>query len=170
MSFLRCSHVRSRLSAFHDGELGRSETEQVRHHLMECVRCRSRASEFQSISHWLDDAAPLPAPSPAFTDSVMARIRAGEGRDGGARIDSSRELQRAERTARWIALAAAAVVLLAAGYMMAPRLFSSRGTLEAAPRSAIDALIRANDARASRDDAAAPAKAAMPPSSPGEGR
>jgi anti-sigma factor RsiW len=154
---MSCRDYRSLLSAFHDGELGRSEAEEVREHLVRCLDCRRAASELRTLSRLLAsvDAAP-PAPA-GFADAVMGRLRAGEGI---AEV-------RAERVARWSALAAAAVALMSVAYVAAPRSWTrtSSGVLEAAPSKAVDEEIRRNDAAANArhfaEDAArkrAPAK------------
>jgi anti-sigma factor RsiW len=144
---MRCRDVQSRLSAFHDGELGRSEQEAVRNHLMDCPACRARATELRSISRWLAPEA-APASSAGFTQSVLARIRAGEGLDD---LGVSEE-RRAARSLRWLSLAAG-LLLTAGGVFLAmpgpgSRGSSGDGTLDAAAANDIDKEIERNNALA----------------------
>ncbi|HKE02196.1 MAG TPA: zf-HC2 domain-containing protein [Planctomycetota bacterium] len=135
---MRCTEVRVLLSSFHDGELGRSETEAVKSHLIGCARCRAMASDLRGLSRLFDRNEPVPPVSPTFTDSVFARIRVGEGL-----ADRS-----AERAVRRLAWAAAAVLAVSAGYLALPRAVTRIGatTLDAASASEVDDEIRRNDA------------------------
>jgi anti-sigma factor RsiW len=135
---MRCSRIRSLLSPFHDGELGRSETEEVKAHLIGCSRCRAAASDLSGLSRLFDPDEPIPQASAGFTDAVLARLRAGEGL-----VEA-----RAERLARRIAWAAAALLTLSAGYLAMPRSAAPGGldTLDAASAREVDDEIRRNDA------------------------
>lgn len=149
-----CRDARSQLSAFHDGELGRSEAEALREHLMGCPACRKEASGLRAISRWLEPEEAPPV-SAGFTDAVMARLRAGDGL-----VDAER---RAAATLRW--MAAAAAVLLAAGALFLALPKGTRGisigTLEAAPASEVEREIARNDALA-RGEAPPPASRPSP--------
>jgi anti-sigma factor RsiW len=136
---MRCTDVKPLISAFHDGELGRSEQEAVRSHLLDCAACRRDASELRSISRWLspEDA---PAVSPGFTDSVMARLRAGE------LLEETSEAA-ARRSFVWIAAAAAVVLATGGLFLSMPARggnFAS-GTLDAALNGDVEREIERNN-------------------------
>ncbi|MBL8693313.1 MAG: zf-HC2 domain-containing protein [Planctomycetes bacterium] len=158
---MRCSHVRSRLSAFHDGELGRSEAEEVRAHLMDCRACRGAASELRTMSSWIDPQEPVPAMSAGFTDAVMARLHAP------AESEDEAQALPVLALARWISIAAGVVAAVSLASLFGPARPLSSGTLDAAPRSAIERAIRENDLSAMR--AAAAAREAGSPASRPQG-
>jgi len=155
---MRCAETRSLLSPFLDGELGRSESEAVRAHLVDCARCRAEASDLRSISKFFAEDEPTPPTSPGFTDAVMSRLRSGEGL----------EERRAERVARITVLAAAAVVLLSVGFLATPRSMwkASQPTLEAGLRGEVEREIRRNDLQALPIDGTAFRKPASQPARP----
>lgn len=127
---MHCKHIRPKLSAFHDHELGRSEAEAVRAHLMQCQGCRDLASDFRSIARALDPGVTPPGPAADFTDRVFARIH-----DDARESVVSRDAREA-RTVRWIAAAAALIIGLGAIYLAAPRTNSS--TLDAASEKEVE--------------------------------
>lgn len=142
---MRCREAQPLISAFHDGELGRSEQEAVRTHLMNCRACRGRAVELRSISRWLEPE-PLPAMSEGFTDGVMARLRAGEGLDdhdfGSDRI--------AWVNLRWLTVAAALILTVGGLFLAMPNssFNSGHGTLDAAFANDVDKEIERNNVAA----------------------
>jgi anti-sigma factor RsiW len=142
---MRCREAQPLISAFHDGELGRSEQEAVRTHLMDCPACRAQAGDLLSISRWLEPAE-APAVSESFTDSVMARLRAGEGL-GDSYIGDER---RALVSLRWLAMAAALVVAVGGMFLALPNSSSNwgRGTLDAASTNDVEKEIERNNALA----------------------
>ncbi|MBI3819372.1 MAG: zf-HC2 domain-containing protein [Planctomycetes bacterium] len=147
---MRCSQIKSKLSAFHDGELGRSEAEAVREHLLNCQPCRDEVAGLRSISRWLEPPAPAAAVSVDFTDRVFDRIhRNDEGATATRYLISL-------RTMRIVAVAAGVIACVSALYLAAPR--SSDGTLNAASEREVEErieLMRGNDG--SVVNAAAPA-------------
>lgn len=153
---MRCTEARSFLSAFIDAELGRSESEAVRAHLVDCASCRAAASDLRSLSRFFAAEDPAPRVSPGFTDAVLSRLRAGEGVAE----------RRAERTVFRVILAAAAVLVLSVGYLAAPASLWTRRSpdLEAGSRHEVEKEIRANDAAAMPIEARPARRAASRPS------
>jgi anti-sigma factor RsiW len=141
---MNCRDVRSHLSAFHDHELGRSESEAVRAHLLDCAGCRREASALRAISGWLEPAD-VPQVSEGFTDAVMARLRSGE-----AAVPRGAEVERMARALRWMAIAALAILAVGALFLAMPQSLTSftGGTLDAASSSDVDREIERNNALA----------------------
>lgn len=163
---MHCREAEPLLSAFHDGELGRSEQEAVRAHLLDCPACRSRAADLRSISRWLspEEAPEVPG---GFTDRVLARLRAGEG------LDELGDERRSWRSLRWISVAAAFLLTTGSLYLAIPDARSGAfhnpfgaAPLDAAATDDVDREIERNDAlaraawvsNAASKPAAAPAK------------
>lgn len=130
---MRCNQVQSKLSAFHDNELGRSESEAVRGHLLQCQSCRDSAADLRMISRSLAPPAAVPALSVDFTDRVFARIQKDP------EISTTTLFLVRTRVMRWVAVAAALVVGVSALYLAAPR--SSDGTLNAASEREVEMRI-----------------------------
>ena len=139
---MNCREARTSLSAFHDGELGRSESEAVRAHLLDCASCRREVAELRSITRSLEPES-VPKVSDGFTDAVMARLRSGEGA-------FEARASRADRDLRRLALAAVVVLSVGALFLVMPVSLSSlvRGTLDAASSSDVDREIDRNNALA----------------------
>lgn len=133
---MRCQQVESKLSAFHDRELGRSESEAVREHLLNCQNCRDAAAEFRSISRWLEPPAAVPAVSDDFTDRVFDKIHQNETA-GAATLFVTRF-----RAMKFVAIAAGVILSIGAIYLAAPR-SSADGTLDAASEREVEERIHA---------------------------
>jgi hypothetical protein len=72
------AHVRRRLSAYLEGELGLREEARLESHLFECAPC---AAELRALRRAVELLRALPAPEPSrdLGAAVIARLRAGEG-------------------------------------------------------------------------------------------
>jgi hypothetical protein len=72
------AHVRRRLSAYLEGELGLREEARLESHLIECAPC---AAELRALRRAVELLHALPAPEPSrdLGAAVIARLRAGEG-------------------------------------------------------------------------------------------
>lgn len=128
-----CKLVKIKLSAFHDGELGKSESESVREHLLNCQNCRNAAAEYRNLSKWLAPDSEVPAMSADFTDRLMDRIHHETGGEA-PRVLYYRSV------VRTISMAAALVLGVSLLYLAAPR---SPGTLDAASQRDVEARIQA---------------------------
>ncbi|MFN0206552.1 MAG: anti-sigma factor family protein [Planctomycetota bacterium] len=133
MNHIHCKLVKTKLSAFHDGELGKSESESVREHLLNCQNCRNAAAEYRNISKWLAPDSEAPAMSVNFTDRVMERIYQETGGEA-PRVLYYRSAVRA------VSMAAAIVLGVSLLYLAAPR---SSGILDAASQRDVEARIQA---------------------------
>jgi anti-sigma factor RsiW len=71
---MNCKKVRSRLSAYQDGELPVSATGELEHHLEGCTACRSEWGDYQALVAGLRRST-TPAPFPGFSSRVMASLR-----------------------------------------------------------------------------------------------
>jgi anti-sigma factor RsiW len=142
-----CNQIEPLLSAYHDGELGKSESESVRQHLLDCQDCRNELSEFRNITKWLAPEGEIPAMGAGFTDRVIDRIRVETGGEA-PRVLAQRAV------IRFVTIAAAVVFGVSLLYLAAPQ---SNGTLDAASERDVEARMQAmRDLRMS--------EARMPPS------
>ena len=77
-----CRKTQSELAAFFYGDLGERQHAEVEAHLRQCPACRARLAEFAELLATVDEVAPdyqvEQDAGPAFTDSVMSRIRQEE--------------------------------------------------------------------------------------------
>jgi predicted anti-sigma-YlaC factor YlaD len=71
---MNCKKVRSRLSAYQDGELQVTEAGGVERHLKDCAACRSEWRDYQALVAGLGRLT-TPAPFPGFSSRVMAALR-----------------------------------------------------------------------------------------------
>ena len=89
MNLQRCSAVRRRLSAFHDGELSLHERAAVQEHLSGCEACAAEARSVREIGEALRVAARLSEVEPnlaALPASVVSRFSAERSESLGGRL------------------------------------------------------------------------------------
>lgn len=102
------------------------------------------------MSSWIDPQEPVPAMSAGFTDAVMARLH-----EPAEPAEDEAQARPVLALARWISIAAGVVAAVSVASLFGPARPISSGTLDAAPRSAIERAIRENDLAAMRAAAAA---------------
>jgi len=110
------------------------------------------------MSSWIDPQEPVPAMSAGFTDAVMARLHEPAMPAEPAELAEAEDEAQARPVlalARWISIAAGVVAAVSVASLFGPARPISSGTLDAAPRSAIERAIRENDLAAMRAAAAA---------------
>jgi len=71
---MNCEKVRSRLSAYQDGELTVSQSRELERHLGACAACQSEWEGYQTLVAGLRRLT-APAPIPGFSSRVMASLR-----------------------------------------------------------------------------------------------
>lgn len=100
------AHVRRRLSAYLEGDLGAREEAALESHLIECPAC---AAELRALRRAIELLRSLPAPEPSrdLGAAVIARLRAGEGQP--RRSVLSAWFPSGGETAGWLAPLALAV-------------------------------------------------------------
>jgi hypothetical protein len=76
------SKVRARLDEYLERDLPTREYDRVSKHLAECAECRAELRELEATVALLR-RLPDPELPPAFTETVMARVRAGEAEPSG---------------------------------------------------------------------------------------
>jgi hypothetical protein len=76
------SKVRARLDEYLERDLPTREYDRVSKHLAECTECRAELRELEATVSLLR-RLPDPELPPAFTETVMARVRAGEAEPSG---------------------------------------------------------------------------------------
>ncbi|HWB67033.1 MAG TPA: zf-HC2 domain-containing protein [Mycobacteriales bacterium] len=107
---LNCQDANIAIGAYLLGALEPDEHAAVEAHVADCPTCRSTVDELAGLPPLLsrltidDVAMPLPTPSEDLFDRMAAQARAETGQQ-----------RRAHRARRWLAVAAAAVVLAGAG-------------------------------------------------------
>jgi len=100
------AHVRRRLSAYLEGDLGAREEASLESHLVECTAC---AAELRALRRAIELLRSLPAPEPSrdLGAAVIARLKAGEGQPRRGLLSSW--FPAAGETAGWLAPFALAV-------------------------------------------------------------
>lgn len=81
-----CLETRESLSDLAEGELDPRQRRRVKRHLAMCRHCRTIWKALQTTIRGLQSLGtltPEPSPKPALADSVIRRIRAGDGDRGG---------------------------------------------------------------------------------------
>lgn len=117
------------------------------------------------MSSWIDPQEPVPAMSAGFTDAVMARLHEPVMPAELAEAEDEAQARPVLALARWISIAAGVVAAVSVASLFGPARPISSGTLDAAPRSAIERAIRENDL-AAMSAAAAAREAGSPASRP----
>lgn len=129
------TEVRARLIGYLEGDLGLSERALVDAHLDGCEGC---AGELAGLRMSVDLVRGLPDPEPPqdLVASVMARVRAGEGRPGWWAPLRRMPAAHASRPGRvWFPAAAAAAAAGLALWVAGPDLASLGSSPEARPQS-----------------------------------
>lgn len=71
---MHCDHVRERLSAYMDTEVGHHMRAQIDEHLAACENCREALARLRQVDAFLG-SAPAPCASEGFAGRVMAEAR-----------------------------------------------------------------------------------------------
>jgi anti-sigma factor RsiW len=100
------SKVRARLNEYLERDLPTREFDRVSKHLAECTECRAELRDLEATVGLLR-RLPDPELPPAFTETVMARVRAGEAEPAGALV----WLRRLTEPARALPMALATLAL-----------------------------------------------------------
>jgi anti-sigma factor RsiW len=79
------SKVRARLDEYLERDLPTREYDRVSKHLAECTECRAELRDLEATVNLLR-RLPDPELPPAFTETVMARVRAGEAEPSGVLV------------------------------------------------------------------------------------
>lgn len=106
-----CEKIRSELVAYLDGELGDRAADEVRSHLERCPACKLEAEQLLAAGTALDEIADI-EPSPDFTARTVQRAMAAPALAPISRVQLLRRLVPA--------IAAAAVILVAALWIVLP--------------------------------------------------
>jgi anti-sigma factor RsiW len=115
---MNCKKVRSRLSAYQDGELPVPEAGELERHLGACAACQSEWRDTQALVAGLRRLT-APAPFPGFSSRVMASLR-----------------QRPEKRRGWLpalAYTLSLLVIFVSGFLLE---VSSNGQTAPAPKAA----------------------------------
>lgn len=97
---MSCEDYRERIALLAGGELPDAERAEVERHLAECEECHELAAELGEVRELLGALAQESA-----SEAVLAEVRSGV----------SEQIARSARRWRWVAVAAAAVVLMGVG-------------------------------------------------------
>lgn len=117
-----------RLKAWIDGELSPRAADQVREHLGGCASCRDAERSYRRIGEWIRGSSDVVVP-----DADLAGIR---GRARRQRLEEERTL----RHLRWVALAAAAVLVVSVGLWFVPGGAAGGRGVSPTPASGVAAL------------------------------
>ena len=82
---MKCSDVKKRLKAYHDGEMQPDEMKMFAEHLESCTQCADEAAVISQAWEMLLDL-PGGDPAPDLFPGVADRISQGEGKLSGLRI------------------------------------------------------------------------------------
>ena len=108
-----CEEARARLSAYLDGELPETATQEIEEHLRACAGCNAAFEQLRKADSLLNADVPPPVPH-GFADRVMAAANAREPRPTPATVPLWPSLLR---------IAAAVVIGLGVGGWMASDLW-----------------------------------------------
>lgn len=149
-----CDEAQDLLGAYALDSLEPSVQAQVRTHLEGCPACRREAEELRVVAMQLGEAVAEQAPPPELRRRILAQVRSetavGIGIAPVAESTLGRRLWWSDRSAPWVAVAAAAVLALAAGgwglseHFSTPATSSSVGLMSVGV-SPVDRLIADGD-------------------------
>ncbi len=80
---MNCKNIQSRLSAYVDRELDKSEMLEIRTHLHSCEDCQAEEFGYRTLKQFLEGAAPVEPPA-GFEDRLIQNVLGGSCRDAAA--------------------------------------------------------------------------------------
>jgi len=148
-----CEYFEELIGAALDGELTGAEEAALRAHLAECEACRAFAAALEAVSGAAERG--LPPPPPELTERIMGAVRGEAKRKTGKLVPLF-------RYARPAALAAAAALVLWAGFRVSHIRMGSSAAAPAAPMMAESVIQSAAKADAAAEEAAEAEDAEVP--------